>query len=54
VIGTQDPLAGLGRGYAFEKAPENPLNRYADVDAGHLEVPSAAKDIVLEWLAKLP
>ena len=42
-----------GPGYAFSRAPANPLNRYITVDADHLGTPTAARDDVLAWLKEL-
>jgi retron-type reverse transcriptase len=39
-----------GPGYAFIRAPANPLNHYVTVDADHLGTPTAARDDVLAWL----
>lgn len=53
VAGDDDPSQRSGRTYAFDKAPANPLNRYAVVHATHLDVPDAAVPVVLAWLAAL-
>lgn len=54
VVGSSDPLARFGRGYVFDRLPAHPASRYAEVDAGHTGVPTAAIPLVLEWLAALP
>jgi len=53
VVGTNDPLYGEGRNYAFDRAPANPQSRFATVEADHFETPQAARNIVLEWLSKV-
>jgi hypothetical protein len=42
-----------GPGYAFSRAPANPLNRYVTVSADHLGTPTAAREAVLTWLKEL-
>ena len=42
-----------GPGYAFSRAPANPLNRYVTVSADHLGTPTAAREAVLAWLGEL-
>ena len=39
-----------GPGYAFARAPANPLNRYVTVNADHLGTPTAAREAALTWL----
>lgn len=53
VIGRNDPLSALGRGYAFAKAPSHPQSKYLEVDAGHRDAPDAARAAVLAWLSAL-
>ncbi len=53
VAGSDDPTQTGGTAFAFDKAPPNPLNRYAIVKANHLQVSNAAADTVLAWLAAL-
>ena len=53
VVGEQDPLRKLGPDYAFAKIPANPHNLYTTVDADHMGTPSAAADLVIEWLKGL-
>ena len=52
VAGTAD-CSPTGPGYAFSRAPANPLNRYITVDADHLGTPTASRDAVLAWLREL-
>ena len=52
VVGNHDRLA-RGKDYIFDKAPPHPKSRFASVSAGHVEVPGAALDEVLGWLASL-
>ena len=42
-----------GSGYAFARAPANPLNRYVTVSADHLGTPTASQEAVLAWLREL-
>jgi hypothetical protein len=43
VAGTAD-RSQTGPGYAFSRAPGNPLNRYVTVDADHLGTSTASRD----------
>jgi hypothetical protein len=52
VAGTAD-RSQTRPGYAFSRAPGNPLNRYVTVDADHLGPPTASRDAVLAWLRGL-
>ena len=52
VAGTTD-RSQPGPGYAFTRAPTNPLNRYVMVSADHLGTPTAAREAVLAWLREL-
>jgi pimeloyl-ACP methyl ester carboxylesterase len=52
VAGTAD-RGQPGPGYAFGRAPPNPLNRYVTVNADHLGTPTAAREAVLTWLKEL-
>lgn len=54
IAGNSDPTQRRGRGYAFDRAPANPLNHYVTVSASHLETPDAGREAVLAWLAELP
>jgi len=53
VAGSDDPTQSRGPAFAFDKAPPNPLNRYVIVHVSHTQVPDAAADTVLAWLAAL-
>lgn len=53
VAGSDDPTQSGGPAFAFDKAPPNPLNRYVVVHANHRQVPDAAADTALAWLAAL-
>ena len=52
VAGTGD-RSQPGPGYAFARAPSNPLNRYVTVSADHLGTPTASQEAVLAWLREL-
>jgi len=52
VAGTADRTQP-GPGYAFTRAPANPLNRYVTVGADHLGTPTAAREPALAWLREL-
>jgi len=49
VSGTRDP-SQLPRELGFNQAPNNPLNRYLQINAGHMDTPEAAADAVVGWL----
>ena len=53
IAGTADPTQRNAQGLYFQRAPANPLNRFAAVDANHLTTPDAGRDAVLAWLADL-
>jgi len=53
VSGTRD-RSQLPRAAGFDKAPANPLNRYEQIDAGHLDTPDKAANDVIAWLKALP
>jgi pimeloyl-ACP methyl ester carboxylesterase len=50
VKGTKDPTQVNEPGYAYDKVPANPLNRFVEVTASHTETPDAGTDAVLDWL----
>jgi len=52
VAATNDPTQ-RGRGYIFDRAPANPLNRYVTVNSDHIGTPAVAEEIVLDWLRTL-
>ena len=52
VAGTADRTQP-GPGYAFTRAPANPLNRHVTVSADHLGTPTAAREAALAWLREL-
>ncbi len=52
VSGTKDQ-SQIARELGFDKAPANPLNRYLQVDAGHMDTPGAATDAVVAWLKEV-
>jgi pimeloyl-ACP methyl ester carboxylesterase len=49
ISGTRDP-SQLASQTGFNQAPANPLNRYVQVNAGHMDTPDAAADAVVAWL----
>ena len=49
VSGTKDQ-SQIARELGFDKAPAHPLNRYLQVNAGHMDTPEAATDAVVAWL----
>jgi pimeloyl-ACP methyl ester carboxylesterase len=53
VIGRSDPLFSHGEGYAYALAPKHGKSRYAVVEAGHRDTPTAARQIVVDWLRGL-
>jgi len=52
VSANNDPTQ-RGRGYIFDQAPENPLNRYVTVSSDHIGTPAVSQQIVLDWLKTL-
>lgn len=54
VVGTEDGMFKAGEGYAFAKAPANPMNRYVVVNAGHADTPDTAIRQVIDWIKALP
>jgi len=53
VVGTHDQMYPEGTGYAFDRAPRNPQSAYRTVEADHFGAPSAAREIVVDWLKSL-
>ena len=53
VVGRSDPLYRLGRGYIFDQAKPHAKSRYLEINAGHFDTPSQAKDDVVAWLKTL-
>jgi len=53
VAGSSDPSQGAAITDAFKQVPPHPLNRFATVSGGHLDVPDAAATAVLAWLEDL-
>ena len=49
VAASNDPTQ-RGRGYIFDRAPANPLNRYVTVNSDHIGTPAVSQEIVLNWL----
>ena len=52
VAATNDPTQ-RGRGYIFDRAPANPLNRYVTVNSDHIGTPAVSHQIVIDWLKEL-
>ena len=52
VAATNDPTQ-RGRGYIFDRAPENPLSRYVTVNSDHVGTPALSQEIVMSWLKEL-
>jgi esterase/lipase len=50
VIGTRDPLYHADTAYAFDKAPQNPKNKYVVVDSDHMGTPAEAAREIVSWL----
>ena len=49
ISGTRDP-SQIARETGFDRMPTNPLNRYLQIDAGHIDTPEAAANAVVAWL----
>lgn len=52
VTGRSDPHFVLGSTYAYALAPQHPASAYVEIDADHLGTPTAATQIVLDWLTR--
>jgi len=52
-VGDQDRMHERGPGYAFAKAPENPLNEYVVVSGGHGRTMVEAKSKMVAWIKKV-
>jgi pimeloyl-ACP methyl ester carboxylesterase len=52
VSGTRDP-SQLPKEVGYDRVPPGPFNRYARIDADHMETQEAAADLVIEWLRGL-
>ena len=50
VSGDRDPLARLGEGYAFSRAPVDRHSRYLTVSADHLGTPDEAAEQIAAWV----
>lgn len=46
-------MFGLGRAYAFDRAPASRFNRYLVVEADHMGTPDAARRQVVQWLGEV-
>jgi len=53
VVGSQDPMARRGRGYAYDSAPANPKSAYVEVGGGHIKTPTIAAGKIIQWLKSL-
>ena len=53
VIGKSDPMNKRGKKYAFNKAPDHPMNRYLVVSGGHKDTPDRARDEITTWIKDL-
>jgi hypothetical protein len=53
VIGTHDILYREGKGYAFDKVPKLPSNKYLVVNATHANAPKVASDQVVAWVKEV-
>jgi dienelactone hydrolase len=45
--------SAMTRAAGFGKAPQNPLNRYVTLHAGHFNAPDAAAGPMIDWLVEL-
>ena len=53
VAGTRDPTQRFEPGFAYDRAPPNPLSQFVSVSANHIETPDAGTEATLAWLEKL-
>lgn len=52
VSGSSDP-SQMPRQISFDKAPANPLNRYVQINAGHMDTSDKSADAVVAWLKEV-
>ncbi|WP_454651099.1 alpha/beta hydrolase [Bradyrhizobium liaoningense] len=53
-VGSLDKnMLDRGQAYAFDRAVQNPLSRYAVVNADHMGTPSASIEVAIEWLSQV-
>ena len=52
VSGTRD-ASQLAREVAYDRVPAQPLNRYIQINAGHMDTPEIATDTVVAWLKEI-
>ncbi|HZP99200.1 MAG TPA: alpha/beta fold hydrolase [Reyranella sp.] len=53
VVGRHDRMSDAGPGYAFDRAPKNPLSAYRVVEADHFSAPMVSRQVVVDWLKEL-
>ena len=53
VLGTHVILYREGKGYAFDKVPKLPSNKYLVVNATHATAPEVASDEVVAWIKEV-
>ena len=53
ISGTRDPTQ-TDHKTSYSRAPANPLNRFIEVDAAHMETPDKAASQVVDWIKSLP
>jgi pimeloyl-ACP methyl ester carboxylesterase len=53
VVGRTDPLAALGRSYAYDKAPRHPKSLHLAIEAGHTDAPTLGREKIIAWLRTL-
>lgn len=53
VVGENDKIAWMGKHYAFNKAPQNPLSEYLETRGGHRKTPIIAKQEIMAWINKV-
>jgi hypothetical protein len=52
-VASPDDPTQRGRGYIFDRAPQNPLSHYMTVHSDHIGTPAVSHEIVLNWLKVL-
>ena len=53
VVGNDDPLFEVLRGYLVEKLPPHPSSKYMEIKASHATTPRNASDEVVKWIKEV-
>ncbi len=50
IIGFNDSLVKLGRGYVFDSLPENPKSKYVEIGSNHFRTPIDGLEQIVSWV----